>query len=447
MTNQKNNSRDQRHKKALRSMIRVDRFIASAVSKFEKVPFFGPLLYKFWQNLRSFARSVYMRGKSLQFLSPKRLRAVRQNDLNTIHFLSPNDIVFVSHLEEINREKKRIILRGDWDRLNVRFDDLNVVTAVNQVIINNKKWEDTDYYRDQKSRGKYEENTLDCPTEVDIFNLYNNLKQLDDHNYDADEISKEVFINLFKGKEILINIGRFGDLLLHKGECSLAIAKLIGLEKIPVKIVYRHSEWMKFRQRYELFALGRGSKAYQPAQHIDLMHIPAQQGCVERHEIIKKNLSISKGRLLDLGANLGYFCIKFENEGFDCVAVENSPRFAYCLKGIKRALNKNFEIVTDSLLDSQEVLAEPFDVVLALNIFHHLLKREETFHKLEHFLGQLKCKECYFEPHLFDDPQMSESYINFHEDEFAEFVRKNLNLGKSELIGKASDNRPIYKIT
>ena len=438
---------NKRQKKKLKFFIDVDRFITSLAYKIENVPVLGPLLFKLWRVLRSFARTLYIALTKFRISRKKQPYELKGDAITSSVDVTPKDIIYVTKTKYLNGKGKGSIIGGNWDQLDERFEDKEVFIALKQVIMGQKDWEDTEYYQKTTAKLINGESLLGFTNEKEFnahCNKFLNFAQKTDAA--EDESKQELFQQEYGGK-IDINIGRYGHLLFYRGEHALALAKILGLDTIPVNIIFRHSQWMKFRKRYEILALGRGTKAYQPSLHPDLNHIPAQQGSVERFKLIKANLSTQSGRLLDLGANLGYFCIQFEDQGFDCVAVENSPRFAYCLKGLKRSLNRDFKIITESLLDSQDIIREPFDVVLALNIFHHLLKRKETFLKLENFLKNLKCKEMYFEPHLFDDPQMSQSYINMQEYEFAEFVRSMVGLSQAGLIGRASDNRPIYKIS
>ena len=181
--------------------------------------------------------------------------------------------------------------------------------------------------------------------------------------------------------------------------------------------------------------------------HPDLAYIPSEQSCAERLEILKNSINSTQGCLLELGANIGYFTINFENEGFDCIAIENSPAYLFCLRGLKKSLQKKFTIIDKSFLESKEIHETSFDIVLALNLFHHFLRREDDFNKLNMFLENLRCNEMYFESHNFDDPQLKNAYINMREDEFADYVRIKLRLSNYETIGSASDGRPLYKIS
>lgn len=48
-------------------------------------------------------------------------------------------------------------------------------------------------------------------------------------------------------QEITVDVGREGELLLVCGKHRLAIAKLLGLERVPVVFLVRHPEWMRHR--------------------------------------------------------------------------------------------------------------------------------------------------------------------------------------------------------
>jgi len=49
--------------------------------------------------------------------------------------------------------------------------------------------------------------------------------------------------------EVLVDIGRDGELLLTGGFHRLAIAKLLNLNNITVSFLVRHPKWMKFREK------------------------------------------------------------------------------------------------------------------------------------------------------------------------------------------------------
>lgn len=178
-------------------------------------------------------------------------------------------------------------------------------------------------------------------------------------------LSQEVYDPLKAEDEVTVSIGRHGDLLFSDGAHRLAIAKLLGIQEIPVKIAVRHPEWIRFRRELLLCARDHGGKICQPVTHPDLKDMPAHHESRDEFIMIRKNVSATQGRLLDIGANLGYFCHRLEDEGFDCYAVENNERNLYFLRRLKRAENKRFSIIAESVVECREVRNICFDVVLA----------------------------------------------------------------------------------
>jgi SAM-dependent methyltransferase len=158
-------------------------------------------------------------------------------------------------------------------------------------------------------------------------------------------------------------------------------------------------------------------------------------------------LSINRGKkIIDIGANLGYFCHRFEDIGYDCCGVGIGKEELYFMQKLNRAENKQFFIIEDSILDYQTSQDIQFDIVLALNIIHHFLRNKTNFNNLIFFLRRLKCKELFFEPHIPEEEQKVNSFKNFPPDEFAEFIKENTNLKRVDKIYQCPDERYIYKI-
>ena len=114
------------------------------------------------------------------------------------------------------------------------------------------------------------------------------------------------------------------------------------------------------------------------------------------------------------------------------------------MEKLKIASDCRFKIITTSIFAYDD--KHNFDVVLALNIFHHFLKKKEDYHRLINFLQKLDTKTMFFEPHHTSEPQMINAYRNYEPDEFVQFILKHSTLKSSDLIGKAEDERPIYRL-
>lgn len=246
--------------------------------------------------------------------------------------------------------------------------------------------------------------------------------------------------------EVTVGIGRNGDILFTARAHRLSIARILDVGKIPVKISVIHPKWVDIRKELLMYARKNGGRMYQPAIHPLLKDIPSFHECEDRFLSIRENMSVKRGSLLDIGANLGYFCHKFEDEGFDCYAMENSPMEIYFLKKLKRAENKKFRIIAESVLDYSRVWNTKFDVTLGLNIFHHFLETKQLYDKFVSFLKHHQTKELFLEPHNPNEKQMRNAYRNYTPEEFVRFVLQISKLKKAKSIGVFKDGRQIYKL-
>jgi 2-polyprenyl-3-methyl-5-hydroxy-6-metoxy-1,4-benzoquinol methylase len=386
----------------------------------------------------------------------KKLIKNKDNELNVdkIFWVDPKKIRYLSLNEFDSYKDKGKIIDGDWDLLERRFEDLDVHVAFRERFIEGKKWETTVYYQrvlKELNKGKI---LWDCKTQSDFDNRLKKLEMLfetiKNNGYKSQqELQSKKNPNPIKlDDEVTINIGRNGDLLFNDGAHRLSLAKLLNITKIPTKITVRHPQWVNLRKQILLYANDQPSrKIYQPILHIDLQDILSfHETEISRFEIIRKNLSTKTGCLLDIGAHWGYFCHRFEEIGFDCYAVENSPVDVYFLEKLRRADNKKFTIIPKSIFDYKDLENIEFDVVLALNIFHHFLLYEESYLQLVNLLHKLRVNEMYFEPHTEEFFQNIKPYKNYSEEEFVQFIIKNSKLNESQYIGTAQDGRKIYKI-
>jgi 2-polyprenyl-3-methyl-5-hydroxy-6-metoxy-1,4-benzoquinol methylase len=244
--------------------------------------------------------------------------------------------------------------------------------------------------------------------------------------------------------EISVHIGREGDYLFVNGRHRLCIAKILKIDKVPVKVLRRHAKWVSFRK--EILAYMEREKAkklYAPVLHPDLADIPCVHGH-DRMEILQAHIPPRSGTVLDLGAHWGYFCHRFEDLGFKCTAIESSPMHAYFMRKLKRAEQKKFDIVEGSVLNLN--FADSYDVVLALNIFHHFLKQEDLHTGVIQLLGRLHAGVMFFEPHQPDEPQMQGSFRNYGPEEFVAFVKQHGHFASVSNIGWATNGRPMFKL-
>lgn len=346
-------------------------------------------------------------------------------------------------LHEIGR-----IVAGNWDLNTMPFEDLNVYKAFKARFVHEARWEDTSYYKSILAQLASGMVLWEMHDKGDLLKRLGDLdclfEEIRSHGYKMQQQLLGDRYSLSTLDEVTVRIGRTGEFFFEDGRHRLAIAKILGLPRIPVMVSWRHKEWYLFRAQILDFAKRHRGKIYQPITHPDLCDIPAAHGDTRFH-LISANMSFKGGTLLDIGANWGYFCHRFEEEGFHCYAVEKGSIDSYFLNKLKIAEKRKFTVVHADIFEFWE--KSDFDVVLALNIFHHFLKTADGYKKLVKFLRRLKTRVIFFEPHLPDETQMCGAYRNFDNEQFVHFVAENTNLTQWKCIGYAKDNRPIYKLT
>jgi len=366
---------------------------------------------------------------------------------DNLYWVSPKKIEY-GCLKEFDIYKyKNKIIDGNWDLLVQKIEEMDVYKAIKEVLVCGEVWQNTKFYQrvlQEISNGASKwgcrnENELRQRTKY-IESLY---KTIQKNGYMPK--AKMSYNKKCKEDEITVNIDRNGNLLFNNGRHRLSIAKILNIDKVPIKITVRHKKWTDFKKEISAYAEKNAGKVYQTLMHIDLKDIPSHYGH-ERFYLIKKNILSQKGKLLDIGAQWGYYCHQFEKIGFDCYAIENNPKQLYFLKKLKKAGNKKFKIIPKSIFKSYNKLNKNFDVVLSLNIFHHFIKHKKSYYQLIQLLNHLKMKEMFFQAHKPNEPQMKNAFKNFSPENFASFILKNSCLKQKKCIGQTKDGRYIYHL-
>lgn len=374
-------------------------------------------------------------------------------DVDKTVWVSPKRIAYRTSRNLKARDFKGRVIAGDWDRLEQRFEDHDVYLAFKQVCIEGKDWPETDYYLrllgilDRggilwHSRGESELYRW-CEGRESLYEAIRREGYKSQHELMA---SQGINDPVQAADEVTVSIGRHGDLLFSEGKHRLAIAKVLCIERIPVRIAVRHAEWVRFREDLLEYAKANGGRVPQPIMHPDLQDIPASDECEETFRLIRESMSARQGRLLDMGARWGYYCHRFEDEGFDCYAIEDSRVDLYFLKKLGRAENKKFTVIDEPLLECGEIRTKRFDVILALNISHHYLKTRETYETFVDLLRHLRTEELFFESYLPDEVQMQCVYKDHRVDEFVELLLRNAGLERAECLSVGKDGRRLYRL-
>ena len=183
------------------------------------------------------------------------------------------------------------------------------------------------------------------------------------------------------------------------------------------------------------------NKLYSVIPHPDFAHLRAGRGS-ERFDLIRPHLSPEGGTALDLGAHFATFSHWLEDAGYRVTAVEHSPLYAEVARQVRDLNGKTFEVIEGSIFDLPELR---YDVVLALNIFHHFLKTRRRFEAFEALLARMECDVMFFESHVESEGQMKDAYRNMNPQEFAEFIAERTGLTEITEIGR-DKNRTVFKL-
>ena len=182
-------------------------------------------------------------------------------------------------------------------------------------------------------------------------------------------------------------------------------------------------------------------RLYSMIPHPDFEHIPAGRGA-ERFEMIRPHLSPDGGTALDLGAHFATFSHWLEDAGYKVTAVEHSPLYAEVARQVRDLSGKTFEVIEGSIFDLPDLR---YDVVLALNIFHHFLKTQRRYEAFVALLDRLHCDVMFFESHRESEDQMKDAHVNMAPEAFARFIAERTGLTEITVIGE-DKKRTVFKL-
>jgi len=103
------------------------------------------------------------------------------------------------------------------------------------------EWEDTVYYQTGMERINAGKSFSPLSYSQTVSGLKKYLQSLDNLYADIKENGYDM------SSVITAQIGRNGELMVIQGQHRVTIARIIGVEKIPVRIQYRHDEWEALR--------------------------------------------------------------------------------------------------------------------------------------------------------------------------------------------------------
>jgi 2-polyprenyl-3-methyl-5-hydroxy-6-metoxy-1,4-benzoquinol methylase len=183
-------------------------------------------------------------------------------------------------------------------------------------------------------------------------------------------------------------------------------------------------------------------RLYAPVDHPAFASLPSRWKR-DRFELFKPYLEYQGGTALDIGSHWGYMAHRLEDMGYKVAANERSAKHLYIMRELRDLSGKRFDIVSGSIFDMKEV---KFDVVLALNIFHHFLTTDERFENLQKLLARTKCRMMIYQSHSSRKRLKLNTADRYMEPaEMAKFLADRLSLPRVIHIG-VNGGRDVFKL-
>lgn len=156
------------------------------------------------------------------------------------------------------------VVGGDWDRSQRRFEESELYRSFEAHFLDDVPWESTPMYDSVIDYIDEGVPMWGCRTESafrercrELDALYDSIRR---HGYKSQaQLRRSAIDDPVHGDrslpyhlrlvnhELAVCIGRDGDVLFKDGRDRLAIAKLLGLESIPVWVMIRHPRWHRLR--------------------------------------------------------------------------------------------------------------------------------------------------------------------------------------------------------
>jgi len=351
---------------------------------------------------------------------------------------------------------------GNWDKSSLKFEDILIHKALSLRIHKNVSWEDTEFFTNALTSIESGAILWDCIDKKSLLvrcdYLDSLIKSIKENGFklnhkitlqgdDPNSLAKHPRM----GEEILVNIGRNGEYLFQDGRHRLAIAKILQLNEIPVKVLVRHTEWQNLRMALHKITCNLKNHALEQLPYhpdlADFVHSSVGDDIIFAIQPFIAE-SESNPKLLDLGAKFGYFCHKFEGFGYDCYGIEPNVELVWIAEKLRIGEGKSFTIIQKSLLEyigqSNNDLRH-YHTVLAFDL-PKSIRRVNAWEEFKNWLNSLCCDQIFFDITNFDENETgSEKNLNSR-GEFIHFVLESCSLTHSEtLLMNNVDKREIVR--
>lgn len=165
-----------------------------------------------------------------------------RHDPHRVHWVAPSEVVATT-AHRLGPDVRGRRLGGDWDRSALPLADLTLWRGIQQRIVEGREWEDTDL-----APGRFVAEAPNVGTRFltdDPARLAAQWRRIDAliSSLRSDGWLPHHDIGSTFDREMAIAIGRSGELIRDRGGLHrIIIARLLGLSRVPCRILVEHAE-------------------------------------------------------------------------------------------------------------------------------------------------------------------------------------------------------------
>jgi len=215
---------------------------------------------------------------------------------NKLIYINPNQLYLENRTTYLNQLNPGQVYAGLWDKRASPLNAKPKVKSIKNRFLFGKKWKNTQYFNKivRDYGGKDKRNWRGIETKDDVLDFLSQTEDLyskmakegyksQEELVSTDEYQPQQTLSQIDSlskkpveNEIGVNIGRNGEFIWYKqGQHRLALAQILNIEAVPVRIIARHKKWQEVREEIKksesIDELSARSKKY--LSHPDMQDI------------------------------------------------------------------------------------------------------------------------------------------------------------------------------
>ena len=184
-------------------------------------------------------------------------------------YVDPDRITHVSGLH--SKKRRGWVVDGEWDETDELFQNKPIPTAIKQHFEDGLDWEETVLSTEYNDPDRFERKCAKIERLHDriVSDGYRDQRDLLEIDPDAAWSGVNATLSPLTN-EVTVDIGRDGEILWNMlGKHRLSLAKVCDVEKIPVLVFGRHTEWERARKKSGFYIRDSTSEQTHPDLRVD----------------------------------------------------------------------------------------------------------------------------------------------------------------------------------